>query len=582
MSSVVQSTCPGCKQPLRIPSDWLMQAIRCKQCGLVLQAKAPARAPSGVRPAVSSRTPAPPSRPVAASAAPAAPAAAAPPLAIALPSPVAYAPGSPVAASSSPFDVIGADASGPARPSRYRRRSGGRWKGPAVLLGVLAVAGAVAFFCWPYVRDALRDPQQASVQPDKDHHDAPNPEQPKKDDPKEPKPPADSGPKEPNKGPKDTKDPKNPKNPGGRSDDPAKPPTDPSTTEPRPKPNDTPKPPPPDDPKKLQYPRRALVISVHNYLYANPVHAGMSGASARNLAHFPEALNKGLHISLNEIAHLSDAADKGQARAPMKPVIEKTLTDFLDSSRGQDCVLVFFIGHAVVVGDDTYLAPVEGELDNADSLIPLKWVYEKMAACKARQKVLVLDVNRLNPSHGVERPNGGAMDPKADAAFAAPPDGVEVWTACMAGQQSYELDDAPEGAFIDALYTALSPGKGEKGLEGVIQTPDKPMPLKQLADVVNAGLKDELSPYKLEQQSRLAGAEPKDAATYDKAEAAAPDAAKSLASAPAAGDMKAIQSVLEDVGMPPMKASSEDNGIRAEALPPFPADKMAAYAPAAT
>ncbi len=41
----------------------------------------------------------------------------------------------------------------------------------------------------------------------------------------------------------------------------------------------------------------------------------------------------------------------------MKPVIEKTLADFLDSSRGQDCILVFFIGHAVVIGDDTYLAP---------------------------------------------------------------------------------------------------------------------------------------------------------------------------------------------------------------------------------
>ena len=31
--------------------------------------------------------------------------------------------------------------------------------------------------------------------------------------------------------------------------------------------------------------------------------------------------------------------------------------------------------------------------------------------------------------------------------------------------------------------------------------------------------------------------------------------------------------------MPPIKASSEDNGIRAEALPPFPPDKLAAYAP---
>ena len=52
-------------------------------------------------------------------------------------------------------------------------------------------------------------------------------------------------------------------------------------------------------------------------------------------------------------------------------------------------------------------------------MIPLKWVYEQMAKCKARQKVLVLDVNRLNPGHGLERPNGGPMDAKAERAWLA-------------------------------------------------------------------------------------------------------------------------------------------------------------------
>ena len=50
----------------------------------------------------------------------------------------------------------------------------------------------------------------------------------------------------------------------------------------------------------------------------------------------------------------------------------------------------------------------------------------------------------------LERPNGGPMDPKVDAALNAPPDGVQVWSACIAGQQSYELDDEPEGVFIRA------------------------------------------------------------------------------------------------------------------------------------
>ncbi len=42
MTQVVQAACPGCKSVLRIPSDWVSQPIRCKNCGTVMQAKLPA------------------------------------------------------------------------------------------------------------------------------------------------------------------------------------------------------------------------------------------------------------------------------------------------------------------------------------------------------------------------------------------------------------------------------------------------------------------------------------------------------------------------------------------------------------
>src|SRR5947209_19586680 len=43
MSAVVQATCPGCKKTLRIPAEWARQAIRCKHCGAVLNAKSSAK-----------------------------------------------------------------------------------------------------------------------------------------------------------------------------------------------------------------------------------------------------------------------------------------------------------------------------------------------------------------------------------------------------------------------------------------------------------------------------------------------------------------------------------------------------------
>lgn len=538
MSTVVQATCPGCKQRLHVPADWLTQAVRCKKCGLVLQTRESARA-SAARPAVSARTPPPAARP-----APAAPVAVTAAQAVPV-APVAVTP----AVAGDPFAQLDADDAAPVRRSRYRRRgTGGWWKGPAVALGVLVVAAVGVVLAWPYIRDAIQvQPQTVAQTPKNDiPGDSPNPGV--TDTPK----PADTSPKPGALKPADT---------GTKPNDPNG------------KPKESGKPPPAEVAGRNFPNRRALVISVHNYLYANPVHAGLPTPGGRNIPNFLDALNKGLHIPMTEMAHLSDAAK--DPHTPMKPVIEKTLTDFLDTSRAQDRILVFFVGHAVAIDGEAYLVPIEGELDKADALIPLKWVYEQMAKCKARQKVLVADVNRLNPGHGLERPNGGPMDPKVDAALNAPPEGVQVWTACVAGQQSYELDDAQMGVFLDELNTALAPAKGEKGMEGKIQHPEDPLPLEALRDLVNASMKETLANYKLKQESRLAGEEPKEGAAYSKEEPPAPIPA--LAVAPAAGDPKLVQAVLDEVGVPPIKASKEESGLRIEALPPFPADKMAPY-----
>jgi Caspase domain len=405
--------------------------------------------------------------------------------------------------------------------ARYRRsrRGGAWWLGPAVALTILVVAGVAGLIAWPYLSAALY-PKTTTT---------------------------DSG-----------ADPNN----GGLTTTP--------TNKPNPK-----EPIRPSDAKGQVFPRRALVISVHNYLYANPIHAGMPLANARNIPNFLDALNRGLHIPTYQMAQLSDGAAKGQARSPMKPVIEKSLTKFLEESRPQDRILVFFIGHGVAIDGEMYLAPIEGELSNAASLIPLKWVYEQMAKCPARQKVLVMDVNRLNPGHGLERPNGGPMDPKEDAALNAPPAGVQVLTACVAGQQSYELDDAPMGLFLDEMDTALVTDEKSKGLKDKIQHPDDPVPMERLRDLVNTGMKRELSEFKLEQTARLAGEEATDGAPYDKSAPPAP--AIVLAAAEKGGSPKAIQSVLNEIGVPPVKPSRDETGVRFEVLPPFPVEKMKDY-----
>src|SRR5262249_10759518 len=153
--------------------------------------------------------------------------------------------------------------------------------------------------------------------------------------------------------------------------------------------------------------------------------------------------------------------------------------------------------------------------------------------CKARQKVLVLDCGRFNRSQGVERPGSfpqgddlfGATTPKFDEQLKNPPAGVQVWTACTAGQMSYETDTSQVGLFIDKLIAVL-----EKGAQDTPPRPEEPIPVEKLNDLVTTALKDDLMKYKLTQTPRVTGKEADGGAAYNADEPEPPE--PKLASSP--------------------------------------------------
>jgi hypothetical protein len=528
MSQVVQAACPGCKKALRIPRDWLHQALRCKHCGLVVQAKAnasPAR----------SAAPAPSPQPSAVTATPAAKVA---PLAV----PVAQ-PASAVA-----FADFDSDEDAPAsRKARRQRKKGGGWKGPIFALAFLVLAGGGVYFFWDNLAALLPPDDDAVAENSKD---------------KDPvAPPAAK---------KAAKNTPSSVDSSRTNNDKSTTKSSPSKTSQRPAPNDPPR---PARPGSNLFPRRALVISIHDYLYANPILNGSSRSD--NFHAFIQNLAR-VQIPLTQVAHLSDDSfpKDGTPRAPTKTVIEMTLTNFLNGSRAQDRIMVFFIGHSVELGDDVYLAPMEGELDRAATLIPLKWLYEQMAKCKARQKVLVLDINRYNPNIGQERPGGDEMGEKLDALLKAPPPGVQVWSSCVAKQRSYASDEYPMGIFLDSMRETA----GRLG-DGKIQNdPKKALPLERWVELVNQRMKTELGKRKLEQVSRLSGKEADGNDAYDPKEAPPPSPLAALANPPAnvAGNKKLIESVLAEAGAPPIKVT-HDLPMRYDALPPFPDDAIKKY-----
>ena len=517
MTLVVQAVCPGCRHTLRIPAQWINQAMRCKHCGLILQAKAAVRPAAST--SVSSLTPLPPTIPSV---------------------PVAVPVSVPRAAAAS--------------------RSGWR-KGLFLAACILLVAGITSAVCWPQLSRLVAPPAQPEQ--------APNDERPVEKE----KPPAVAQAPQPAPQP----DPPKRSDPPKMQEPPVKPPSKPPD-----KPPDSArppaKPPVPVDPPAAgtSLPRRALAVSVNNYYYANPVNFGTLGRNGRSVLTLLDRLHAGLHVPKDQLGLLSDAAPLGTARQPLKPVIEKTVSDFLDTSREQDRILVLFIGHAVEVEDEPYLVPLEGDLEDKETLIPLKWFYERLAGCRARQKVLVLDVCRLNPSRGQERPGSAPMGAKLDAALKAPPPGVQVWTACVAGQNSYEFEYVAlnNGVFQEALYDVLG-----QLAQGGPQGPDDLLPMPRLAELVNARMKDLLDKEGKVQTSRLSGEAPAAGAPFDSTQPRPPRPAIAAPLPPEGGPASAelVQTILKDVDVPPIKMTRDEQLLRPESMPVFSAKLLEEY-----
>ena len=145
MSSVVQATCPGCRQVLRIPARWLGKPIRCKHCGTVLHAKPPA--PLSAPPKGILEAPKPQALP---------PAKALQAGSRAFP----RSQGVDSRQDSSPFANL--DVEEPQTNGSHRRR-GGWWKAAFLALGVLLLAGGLLAASWPRLLALMKTPEVARL-----------------------------------------------------------------------------------------------------------------------------------------------------------------------------------------------------------------------------------------------------------------------------------------------------------------------------------------------------------------------------------------------------------------------------------
>lgn len=524
MAELVHATCPGCKKSLRVPSGWAGRKVSCKHCGAVLTVPGasvpvapitPAQAKPTAEPSrVKSDTPAPPE----------------------------------------PEAIIRTSVSLP-------RRRFPAFLYPVIGLGLLALAAAgVAHF--------------AGIFPLANDHASGT---------------------------------KSPAPPTGKTSIPvAKPPeqTSPAATGPI-------------------MPRRLLAICASNYLYAERVSPGGFGASFGDLV---SRLARTFQIDSSQVVILSDAlismhdhappveddepgvirrkrpgsktpapfsrdaqsSERSASRPmqpppsntiervpPTRPVLEKVITDFLTSSRPQDRIVILFVGHIVVADGKAYMATLESDFSDTDTLVPLSWLWDKLTESKARQKIVIFDTCRLDPTAGYEFTGSGPMPAELEAALTKPPKGIQVWASCKTDQFSYVHGD--QSLFLRQVATALESNKAISASK-----PEEALPLEQLRTAVDAGVGEAAKKeFKSDQTPISAGEMLADGAAYDPDQA---PPARMLVTAPKpaadAASHAEVQQILEELALPPFRVSSgEDQPLVLDGVVTFSAEKLAPYKP---
>ncbi len=252
------------------------------------------------------------------------------------------------------------------------------------------------------------------------------------------------------------------------------------------------------------FPRRLLLVNINNYLYANPTQSGYQKIADEKLRtdihSVIDRLADRWRIEKDQVYKLSDTL-LNDPRNLLKPVIEETVDKFLATSRAQDRIMLIFACQAIAINGAAYLIPQEGDLDKPETLVPVKEaIYDKLAQCKAQQKVVIFDVCRYDPGRGQERPGGGPMSPELEKALHSPPPGVQVWTSCSAGESSIEYDyveypsrlkpagrDIAGSLFISYIRMAMAAGQAGGG--GISRQTD-PLPIQTLINYVTPRVTD--------------------------------------------------------------------------------------------
>ena len=157
--------------------------------------------------------------------------------------------------------------------------------------------------------------------------------------------------------------------------------------------------------------------------------------------------------------------------------IRKQLDTLLAGLEERDTLIVAFAGHGVQFEGDArnYFCPADAEFDDPKRarLVAISEIYEKLKACPAQRKLLVVDACRKDPLTELGRSREvvrlkSLTRPQTEAV----PKGVVALFSCAAGQEAFEWPEYKHGIFfhhfLEGWRGAAAKGEAQVTLDQVV------------------------------------------------------------------------------------------------------------------
>lgn len=202
----------------------------------------------------------------------------------------------------------------------------------------------------------------------------------------------------------------------------------------------------------------ALLIGVEKYTKASPLRY-----TVNDVEQLTQTLIERGGYSANRVMTITDAQSDPDRR-PLKSTLMEQLPEWLAKPGPEDQIVVYFTGHGF--RDDEghmYLAPLDCDPANpAATGIPIEWMRDQIAGCRARVKLLVLDACHAGSEKSIEEENEGVVAKDLAAPFRDLADVVTL--ASSTGEEKSQLwEEKRQSLFSYWLNQGLKGHADENG-----------------------------------------------------------------------------------------------------------------------